>query len=393
LEKQGKLVTNLSEVLKGQTVVKVHNAEGYEGRRFRKINRQMYQYMMRARMARAISSPVLRTLSVCSMTLLAILAAWLILDQGIAAPRFITVLILLAGAANSVKPLSKLHMQIAESQVGAERILSLLEEPIEPSSYRESKKLPVLAPHSKSIEFKNITFTYPTGEQPAIEDVSLRVDYGKTIAIVGGNGSGKTTLLAMLPRLFVPQGGRILIDGQDISEVRLRSLRRQMAVVTQKPVLFQGTIAQNISYGQQHLSRDKIEAAAKAAYAHQFIIELPKGYDSKLGEDGVGLSGGQGQRICIARAILRDPLIMILDEATSQIDSDSEHKINQAMLEMRGGRTIFIIAHRLSTVIDADLIVVMDQGRIIDQGTHTQLLGRCHIYKLLTQTQLQPPAA
>jgi subfamily B ATP-binding cassette protein MsbA len=393
LEKQGNMVTNLSEVMKGQMVVKVHNAEGYEGRRFRKINKQMFQFMMKARMARAISSPVLKILSTCGMAMMAIVAAWLIFEYGIDPARFLTVLFLLAAAANSVKPLSKLHMQIAESQVGAERILSLLKEPTEPSNFRDGKDFPVLAQHSKSIEFKNITFTYPTGEQPAIEDVSLQVKHGQTVAVVGGNGSGKTTLLSLLPRLFEPQSGQILIDGRDIAEVRLRSLRQQMAVVTQKPVLFQGTIAQNIAYGHQYISRQKIEAAAKSAYADQFISELPDGYETKLGEDGVGLSGGQSQRLCIARAILREPLIMILDEATSQIDSDSENKINQAMRELRGGRTIFIIAHRLSTVIDADVIVVMDDGQIVDQGTHLELLGRCNAYKTLTQTQLQPPAA
>jgi len=197
-------------------------------------------------------------------------------------------------------------------------------------------------------------------------------------------------LMSLLPRLIEPQQGRVLIDGVDIANVNLKALRRQMAVVPQQSVLFEGSIADNIAYGLLNVTRKQIESAARAAFAHDFIINLPQGYDTLLGEGGSGLSGGQKQRLCIARAILRNPAILILDEATSQIDADSEAKINRALESFRAGRTTFIIAHRLSTVVDCNMIVVMDAGRIVDHGTHHELLDRCEIYRTLTHTQLQP---
>ena len=238
---------------------------------------------------------------------------------------------------------------------------------------------------------ERVSFHYPGKARAAVDGVDLHVNFGQTVAIVGSNGSGKTTLLSLLVRLFSPTSGRVLIDGTDIAGVDLRNLRSQIAVVTQQTILFEGTIADNIAYGRRHVPMEKIIAASKAAYADEFIRNIPLGYLAKLGEDGTGLSGGQKQRIAIARAILRDPAILILDEATSQIDADSEAKINLAVRELHRGRTIFIIAHRLSTVIDADLIVVMADGKIEDQGTHTELLTRCRTYQLLTQTQLLRP--
>ena len=208
------------------------------------------------------------------------------------------------------------------------------------------------------------------------------------VAIVGGNGCGKSTMLSLLPRLITPSEGKIYIDDQDINESNLRSLRSQIAVVTQQSILFQGTVAENIAYNHRHLSREKIIEAAKLAHAHEFIEKLPGGYEYELVEGGKGLSGGQCQRICIARAILRDPAILILDEATSQIDADSETKINAALRNIREGRTVFVIAHRLSTVVDADLIVVMDNGSIIDMGKHSDLLKTSEIYKQLTLNQM-----
>ena len=204
----------------------------------------------------------------------------------------------------------------------------------------------------------------------------------------GTNGSGKTTLLNMLPRLTAPTAGRVLIDGTDIATVSLRSLRKQMSVVTQQTVLFAGTVADNIAYGRRETPRARIVEAAEAAHADGFVRELRDGYDTVLGEGGSGLSGGQRQRLCIARAILRDPSILIMDEATSQIDAESEHRIAEAIDALREGRTTLIIAHRLSTVIDCDLIVVMEDSRIIDRGRHEELLDRCGVYQTLVRTQL-----
>jgi len=299
------------------------------------------------------------------------------------------VLIMLGAAGSSLKPLTSLQTQIAEADAAAQRILEVTDLPVETTdTTSDGRKLPDLPRHMEAVEFQDVVYHYPGKTTPALDHVSLSVPFGSTIALVGSNGSGKSTLLSMLPHLLSPTSGCVLIDGQDISQVNLRSLRKQMAIVTQQSVLFEGTIADNIAYGRRHISRDRIIAAAQAAYADEFIQALPQGYDTMLGEEGIGLSGGQRQRICIARAMLRNPSILVLDEATSQVDADSESKINQVIRQIRQGRTIFIIAHRLSTVIDADLIVVMHQGQILDKGSHTELLARCELYQTLARTQL-----
>jgi ATP-binding cassette, subfamily B, bacterial MsbA len=325
----------------------------------------------------------------------------------------------IAGA--SLKPLTGILNDIQQSAGAAARLREVLALESEPG---HGNRLPVLARHQKSIEFENVSLTYPGGGAPALTSISLKIAHGQTVAFVGPNGSGKTTLLALVPRLFDPDdapataapelqlpaltsdatgpicaGGRVLIDGHDIREYSVRSLRRQIAVVTQETVLFKGTIRSNIAYGAGNVDDARITDAARRARAEEFIKEKPGGYDSLIGENGSGLSGGQRQRLAIARAILRDPAILILDEATSMIDADSESKIAEAIADFVSGRknaeggrassrTCLIVAHRLSTVVNADRIVVMDAGRIVDQGTHRELLGRCPVYRLIARTQL-----
>jgi ABC-type multidrug transport system fused ATPase/permease subunit len=250
-----------------------------------------------------------------------------------------------------------------------------------------------------------VRFTYPGGHAPAVDGVDLLVEKGRSVAIVGRNGSGKTTLLAMLPRFFDPQAGCIRIDGIDIRHATLRSLRRQIAVVTQEAVIFPGTIAENIAYGHPlsmklgsttaaaKLLRAEIEDAARRAFAHDFIIEKNGGYDAILGEMGGQLSGGQRQRLNIARAILRQAPILILDEATSQVDAESEHLIQQAIETLMHERTTFVIAHRLGTILSADTIVVLERGRVVGQGKHEELLATCPTYSQLYERQMFAPAA
>jgi len=236
--------------------------------------------------------------------------------------------------------------------------------------------------------FENLTFAYPGSQTPALVDVSLTVPQGKCVAVVGHNGSGKTTLLALLPRFYDPQEGRILIDGVDIRQATLRSLRGQISIVTQDSVIFPGSIADNIAYGNPLATRDEIVAAAKRAFADEFIREKPQGYGTLLGELGGSLSGGQKQRLCIARAILRKSPILVLDEATSQVDAHSEELIQQAIESVMHERTTFVIAHRFSTIRSADEIIVMHRGRIVGQGKHDELLATCDTYQQLYERQL-----
>src|SRR5439155_16785805 len=232
---------------------------------------------------------------------------------------------------------------------------------------------------------------YPGASSPALADVDLTVPKGQCVAVVGRNGSGKTTLLALLPRFYEPTAGRVLIDGVDVRDASLRSLRGQISIVTQDSVIFPGTIADNVAYGNPRASRDAIIAAAKRAFAHDFILEKPQGYDTLLGEMGGQLSGGQKQRICIARAILREAPILILDEATSQVDAESEHLIQQAIEQVMHERTTFVIAHRLSTILSGDTIVVMERGRLVGQGRHDERLVTCPTYLQLYEPQLLRP--
>ncbi|MGV6814347.1 MAG: ABC transporter ATP-binding protein [Phycisphaerales bacterium] len=374
-----------TEALQGLRVVKVHTTERYEAGRFSRINKEVLRQQLKVRTARALAGPIAELVTMFALGGLTIVAAKLILDGSLDKSEFMTVLVALALSGASIKPMSGLINDIQQSGAAADRLDRLLSADPEPG---HAKSLPKLARHHDSIVFDDVSVIYPGATSPAIAGVSITIKHGETVAFVGPNGCGKTTLLSLVPRLFEPDEGRVLIDGTDLARVRVRSLRKQIGVVTQEVVLFKGTIADNIAYGNRHATRQQIKQAATDARAMEFINELENGLDTPVGEQGLTMSGGQRQRLAIARAILRDPAILILDEATSMIDARSERLIGEVLDTFCEHRTSLIVAHRLSTVLGADRIVVLDEGKVIGQGTHDELMITCPVYEQLARHQL-----
>ena len=400
LSSQAGLYATAAEVAGALRMVKVSTNESHEIARFHRENKAMLRELNHIRTARALASPITEMLSIFMLCGLVLLAGNAILTHGLDPGNIILALGSLAVAGASLKPITGIINEIQAASPAAGRLQELINRSIE----RDSGGVR-LAKHRESIEFDRVSFTYPstagvngnadvnalvtkeiTTRSAAIRDVTLRVPHGKRYAIVGPNGSGKTTLLSLLPRLFEPDTGCVRIDGVDIRTVSLRSLRRQIGVVSQDVVLLRGTMRENIAYGV--IATDaEVEAAARKARCHDFIAAMPEVYATRVGEGGLGLSGGQRQRVAIARAILRDPAILILDEATSMIDPESEGAITAALAEFGAGRTCLIVAHRLGTVRSCDAIVVMDDGVVVDVGTHEVLMSRCALYQALARDQ------
>ncbi len=383
------MLAKLNGVMAGLKIVKVYNQQSYERNSFKTINNRLLKQLLKIAKVNAATTPTLEVFGMIGGAMALIVGAHWITQSTTAENRiegteFFLLLALLGAAAESVRKASGVWNRIQEANAAAERVFAVMDEPVED----ETAKAPALEPARDKIEFVDVAFTYPGERSQVLKGVNLAVQAGHNVAIVGPNGSGKTTLANLLPRLYDPDSGQILIDGKDIREVSLVSLRSQIAMVTQNIVTFNDTIEANIAYGKAGATAEEVEKAAKRAYAHEFVSTLPRGYDTVIGEHGTGLSGGQLQRIVIARAILKDPAILIFDEATSQVDADSEAKIHNAIEEVMQNRTTFIIAHRFSTVISADVIVVMDGGRIIAQGQHNELMKTCALYQSLYETQL-----
>jgi ABC-type multidrug transport system fused ATPase/permease subunit len=381
LAAQQDLLRLSGERIQGLRAVKTSTAEHTAVEQFDEANDRVVRFELKMRTAKAMSSPIMETLAIIVLGALALLAASSILKGDLPFEDFLLSIGAIAVAGASFRPLASIINDISAAAAPAARILKVLGEAAEP---RDGSPLPR---HAQTLSMDAVTFTYPGAERPSVIDASLRVAFGEHVAVVGPNGSGKTTLLSLVPRLLVPDQGAVRVDDVDVATVSLSDLRGQIGVVTQESFIVQGTIAENISLGRPDATREDIVAAAEAGHAASFIGEMPQGYDTVVSEHGASLSGGQRQRLSIARALLRKPAILILDEATSQVDSESEAAIADAIRGIEGC-TVLVIAHRLATVLDCDRIVVMDEGRIVDVGPHEELCSRCGLYERLIRTQL-----
>jgi ATP-binding cassette, subfamily B, bacterial MsbA len=394
LERNAVMLGQIESSFVGVRVVKSAVAEPFERRRYRHILESLRTEQNRMAKYDAWSTPTLEMLGLLAVGTILIFASYLVFrDHSLEGPDLILLMVCLVAIAEPLRRISKLNAVLQKGNAAAGRIYEILNEPreIERGSGNQLKtsQAPIArATFHDAIAFERLTFSYPGAGSPALKDVNLRVNKGTSVAIVGRNGSGKTTLLSLLPRFFEPDSGAITIDGLDIRRWPLRKLRRLIGIVTQEAVLFPGSIADNIAYADPTIPRDAVIQAATRAYAHDFITQKPNGYDTAIEGLGGQLSGGQRQRINIARAILRDTPILILDEATSQVDAESEHLIQNAIAELMKDRTTFVIAHRFSTILSADVIVVMEQGQIVGTGKHEDLLATCDTYKQLYERQL-----
>lgn len=384
-ERIGVLTHVLEEAIGAHRVVKVFGGEAFESGRMRAMSDRLRLAVAKQASAAALGTPITQIIVACAVGVIIWTALQQSATQGFDAPRFMTYVFALLHLLNQLKTLSNVAGTIQRGLAAAESVFALIDEAPEPDTGTLE-----LGRVAGSVSFEGVTKRYREDAAPALSRVDLSIAPGEAIALVGPSGGGKSTLVNLIPRLYAPTEGRVLLDGQDIAMIRLKDLRRQIALVSQDIVLFNDTIAANIAYGAlAGTSREAIEKAAEAANALEFVRAMPQGFDTTVGERGTRLSGGQRQRIAIARAILKDAPILILDEATSALDTESERQVQIALDRLMSGRTTIVIAHRLSTIEHCDRIIVVANGQIAEQGTHRELLARKAIYARLYERQFR----
>jgi ATP-binding cassette, subfamily B, bacterial MsbA len=388
-EQIGILTTHLHETIGGIRIVKAFGMEAYESRRFTDKNKNLFNSLMRAIKTSAISHPVMEVISILGTSLVILFGLYYIATDAMTVGDFFSFMASLVFFYRPLRDLNGVNNTVQDGVAAAQRIFEVLD--TQPEIRNKQNAAPA-SRDFKVIEFRGVSFKYE--DSLVLKNIDLTVKAGETIAIVGKSGGGKTTLVNLIPRFYDVNEGAIRIDGQDIRDLSIESLRALTAIVTQQTYLFNDTVKSNIAYGNTSRPFDDIIRAARSAYAHDFIEGLPEAYETMIGESGVKLSGGQRQRIAIARALLKDAPILVLDEATSSLDTQSEREVQNALDTLMKGRTSFAIAHRLSTIMNASRIVVLKDGRIVEQGRHDELLAKGGEYKNLYEQQFrdEPPA-
>lgn len=378
------LTDTAQEALSNQTIVKAYRGEARESARFTAVARRIVRANLRTAKISGFAPPTIEMIGVVFVVLLLLFGQREIVAGRMNAAQFLTFLFVLFSSYDPMRKLSRLQNSMEQALAAAHHVWEIMDEHAELPEKKDARDLPVL---TQAIELRNVSFGYANEERSVLRDVTLEIPAGSMVALVGESGGGKSTLTKLLPRFHDPVSGGVFWDGIDLRDARIQSLRRQIALVTQETVLFNDTVRHNIAYGKPDATQAEIEEAARVAFAHDFIMELPLKYDTIVGERGIFLSGGQRQRLAIARSLLVDAPVLILDEATSALDAESERFVQQAIANLVRNRTTVVIAHRLSTIRRANTIVVMESGQITEMGTHAELLAKGGQYRKLYELQ------